>query len=233
MARLRPADAFFGITFQPGPLLEQFRQDIEKFTTMRRVATAIHSEIAKDIQDRQVKQLDEQIRGHGRPQEERPGQGARLLQRTIEGRDWTSSNDQGFTIGASGTLDKYPLAAYWRHIEFGSDIFVGRILHGFFLGPGGKGRFPPMEERYPSDSRLIQVLKFHEANSSYRNPRGGRFPFDIRIHRPIPEYRFLAAGYNEYGIRITADGVQLYDAAAIESVYQSHLAALGINMRPS
>lgn len=227
---LSNSDALIGITIQAGDLLNSLRDELGRFTSLQSEAVAIHREIARGIQRTQADTLAQRIDEHGRPQDARE-QGERLLQRAIESSDYIDYTGGGFRVGTS-EFDEFPLNTYWRHIEFGSRVFVGRILHGYYRQAGGRSRWPPLESRYPIDARLIQVLEFHEAGTGLkRMGKENGFPFDIEIRRPIPAYHFLEAGYEKYGIEINEDGeVGVYDASIIADIYERYLAQFGIRM---
>lgn len=127
-----------------------------KFQTGQVEVHAAYERMAIHMQEQQVKVLTDRIKAHGRPQVERP-HGAEALVRAWGSRSNRVTSADGFAVGIPEFLDASPVAPYWRFIESGTDIFVGRALRGAFRTL--EGQFvAPQRGRYPHDPRLIQLV---------------------------------------------------------------------------
>jgi hypothetical protein len=131
---------------------------------------------------RALEHLDESVGAHGRPQR------ADGRMRNVLLNDGASSRtSRGFRWGVSQKLRASPVGPYWRGIESGSTVFVGRITRVIWIAPGG-GIVAPDGGRYPSDARMP-----NDWNAGLRG-RG----WITTIKRPIVGYHFMSKTANEF-----------------------------------
>ena len=90
----------------------------------RRLATILQDDIVGVLEDR--------IADTGRPQK-----GSEALIRALLSSGNMDYDSKGFTVGIDEYLESTPAGPYFRNLEYGSRVFVGRIIHGFFEGPEG------------------------------------------------------------------------------------------------
>lgn len=113
--------------------------------------------------------LEERIRQHGRPQKESQN----LIEALKDPRN-RASDANGFWVGNDEFLQDSKAGRYFRNLEYGSSVFVGRIIEGFFAGANGR----PME---PGQGRAIagsrDALRLVQTGN-FKNPAdtaAGRF----------------------------------------------------------
>jgi hypothetical protein len=134
------------------------------------------------LNDRGLAHLDESVVAHGRPQ--RP----EGVLRNVFINDLASSHTRrGFRWGVSQKLNSSPAGMYWRGVEHGSTVFVGRITRVIWITRGG-GVVPPMPTPGPIDARMP-----NDWNGAL-NGRG----WGVKIHTPITGYHFMATAADEF-----------------------------------
>lgn len=111
-----------------------------------------------------VEALEAKIASNRRPQKE-----TKNLLEALKAPENIDFNAQGFTVGIDTYLESTPAGKYFRNLEFGSSVFVGRVIEGFFSDGGGR-RLKP-EDGAKNALKLVQV-------GSFTNPgdtKAGRF----------------------------------------------------------
>jgi hypothetical protein len=131
---------------------------------------------------RALEVLDKSVRAHGRPQ--RP---EGVLRNVFINDGASTKSARGFRWGVSQKLNASGAGPYWRAIESGSTVFVGRITRVIWIGKGGNF-LPPLPSRYPSDARMI-----NDWNGAL-NGRG----WAATIKRPIIGYEFMSKAASEF-----------------------------------
>ena len=118
-----------------------------------------------------VQILKLEITSTGRPQRK-----TQYLITAMESSENRAVSFDGFVIGTKAALDHGPVASYYRNLEEGTSIFVGRELTGFFLAPAGQptnGKKKsllsgPSNDRRRRDVRLIQTAQFYAGTLIHR-----------------------------------------------------------------
>lgn len=123
---------------------------------------AAHFEMARKAGDTIAFTLQQRVRATGRTQ--RPTQTLILLLRDDRALD---ASIDGWVVGRAGFFESSKAGPYYRNLETGTRIFVGRELRGFFQSASGQAS-PPSGERFRKDPRLIQVNKFFAGTKSSR-----------------------------------------------------------------
>lgn len=149
--------------------------------------------------------LEVQIRRTGRTQ--RPND---TLVQLLRSPNAVDASIDGWVVGRAGFFENSPAAPYYRNLETGTRIHVGRELRGFFLSASGKAS-PPSGERYRRDPRLIQVNKFFAGTKGSREElkkqsergdfRPGQQTFG-RTKRRLPEPQLDEQGRAKGGFKI-------------------------------
>lgn len=103
--------------------------------------------LAKQVAEDIVEVLEERIRETGRPQKTTQA----LVEALLDPRN-RSSDATGFTVGIDSFLEESKAGRYFRNLEYGSNVFVGRIIEGFFAGANGR----PIE---PGQGRAVAGAK--------------------------------------------------------------------------
>jgi hypothetical protein len=162
---------------------------------------------AKLLQEFQQKALQDRVRERDRPQE----RGNHLVE-AIVASDNRQVRGDGFIVGqglAEGSAQRY-----FRLIDQGTDIFVGRTLLGFFLDEGGR-RLPPRPDAHDA-AKLVQLTQggglrntkgqfrsraLKSDESAHEGGRNGELPrgvFLITINKPIQPYDYIQVGFNNW-----------------------------------
>ena len=94
-----------------------------------------------------VEVLQERIRETGRPQRE-----TEYLVNALKDPRNIDFDAKGFTVGMDDFLQQSKAGRYFRNLEYGSRVFVGRVIEGFFAGPSGR----PIE---PGQGRAVEGAK--------------------------------------------------------------------------
>jgi hypothetical protein len=142
-------------------------------------------ELAMWLQSFQSDALDAAIKGRkGGPRAQRS---TRYLSEALLSAKNRRVSYDGFTVGY---LDENAhVAPYWRNLETGTDVFVDRILRGFFW-TGGQSSRPArgggQDARF-SQMRVPQGKSEHAAHVPY-----------MKIHNPITGYHYLAEGWKRF-----------------------------------
>jgi hypothetical protein len=142
------------------------------------------------LNQRALEHLTKAIESHGRPQRE----SARLIN-VLEGGNTSTFTRRGFRFGAYEKMNASNAGIYWRNLEFGSNIFVGRETRAIWIDPGG-AIFHPSQSAYPYDARMP---------NDWKGAFLGRGGWPVRIQRPIPAYHYMgqaSADFETEGIYI-------------------------------
>lgn len=131
---------------------------------------------------RALQHLDDAVLAHGRPQRE----DGRM--RNVLINDLASTHSRrGFRWGVSAKLNRSPAGAYWRGIEHGTRVHVGRITRAVWITSGGRVRSPDAG-RYPRDARMP---------TDWDGALDGR-GWIVRIRSGITGYHFMASAADEF-----------------------------------
>ena len=113
-------------------------------------------------------------------------------------------------VGRAGFFESSKAAPYYRNLETGTRIFVGRELRGFFQSASGSAS-PPSADRFRRDPRLIQTNKFFAGTKGSREElkkqaaRGDFSPGKQtygRTRRRLPEPKLDSQGRARGGFKI-------------------------------
>lgn len=204
-----------------------------RYQSMQRQVQAAHDEMAYHAQNVIANYLEKRIRRHGRPQSDRKKPQLVQLLRAKEAR---KANIDGFVINPDGYLESTTAAPYYRNLEEGTDVFVGRELSGYFRSLEGRA-YPARSDRLRQDPRLFQTGKFYagrkaakeglaaqKAAGEYRpgaqkygraskKPKHeGRVQFSIIIRNRIEGYQYFRLG-----------GVEYITSGDVKRMYRKHL----------
>jgi hypothetical protein len=125
---------------------------------------------------RALKLLEESVGAHGRPQRTNG-----KLRNVFTNDQASSRTSRGFRWGVTQKLNSSGAGPYWRGVEEGTKIFVGRITHVIWIGAGGQ-KLPPLPGRYPSDARMLNDW---DARLQQRG-------WAAKIKKPIVGYHFMS-----------------------------------------
>ncbi len=103
-----------------------------------------------------VETLARRIADHDRAQRVPIFEGA--LVRALREPENIQSDAEGFTVVVDSVMDDSAAGKYYRNLEYGSDVFVGRVIEGFFLEANGRPMGP--QEGSKTAVRLIQAGNF-------------------------------------------------------------------------
>jgi hypothetical protein len=134
------------------------------------------------LNKRALEHLDAAVAEHGRPQ--RP---EGVLRNVFLNDGASSVHSRGFRWGVSQKLNASGAGAYWRAIEQGSSVFVGRITHVIWLDGAG-AISPPDAGMYPHGARMP-----NDWNGAL-NGRG----WITTIRKPIVGYEYMATTRDEF-----------------------------------
>lgn len=177
--------------FRAGDMARAARNALGQFTSFQHLTLAANTELAKAAALLAAGSLQESINATGRPQ-----RASQYLLRALalEGIGW-KANAEGFQMGIYDGLNNDPrVRGYWRGVEEGSSVHVGRELHGFFVGRSGE-RYGPSADRYRMDPRMPQTS------------RGAL----IVIRNPIPAYHYLDQGAQRFRAQRDQIARPIYD----------------------
>jgi hypothetical protein len=131
-----------------------------------RAANAVLAEaLVHDI----VAVLEDRIREMGRPQKS----SEHLINALLDERN-RASDANGFWVGNDEFLQDSAAGRYFRNLEYGSTVFVGRIIEGFFAGANGRPIEPGQGRAVAGAKdalRLVQTGNF----KNQAETRAGRF----------------------------------------------------------
>lgn len=164
-----------------------------------RATAAAHEDLAKILQGYIAKELEDRIEAHGRVQSR-----ANLLIKKIGDPQNRRVRPEGFSVGFLDEQWSGEVRKYYRGLEIGTSVHVGRFLRGGFLsaatgdlvGPeeGGKdGRF--IQFKNPKGPLLSdQTFVSREGNGGRR---GKRVPV-VRIKNRIKPYHYTRTGFQNF-----------------------------------
>lgn len=159
-----------------------------------------HERMAKEVNKAQQEVLLERIARRGREQKGSEALVSALVEdgnRELIGTSGTG----GFVAGVDKFLNSSQAAPYWRNLEQGTHIFVGRRMYGFFRS-GGSWSPPTNQRRMQTDLRLVYG----------RDARGNPNNTWVTIQNPIQPYRYLEGG-----------GARFRDAHRAGAIYEQEL----------
>lgn len=209
LASPRPAPSTGRPTKGKGALVFDFNNVLEKFRGGRPTGVAYvnpqvefsdaNAYLRTVLVDNIVQVLEDRI-GAGK----RPQRGTEYLVRALRDPRITSFNSEGFTFDAE-LLDSTEAGPYYRNLEYGSNVFVGRVIEGFFFGADGKYQAPgesrtalqliqrgkfinPTEGGRPSGSTQLsgRQLKGASSGTQSRVLGGPNAPGAGRFETPLP-----------------------------------------------
>lgn len=157
---------------------------------------AAHREMAEKAQGLMVDNLRESIAQRGREQ-----RGTDLLLKALASPENIDYNIDGFVVTTS-YLDRSPVRTYWRGLEEGTSVHVGRLITGYFSDASLAGRYAPAEGG--KDARMIQlrrtpgVIRAVKENETAGSSQFGKGPWQFRIRHKIQGYQYLAKGARAY-----------------------------------
>lgn len=165
---------------------------------------AAHREMAERAQSYMVEELVAAISRRGREQRESTQDGA--LIRAMKSPENIDYNIDRFVVVTS-YLDRSAARTYWRGLEEGSKVHVGRLITGFFSDASLSTRSGPSESR--NEARMIQLPRTRgvlravkesqrEPTASRPNPYHDKGPWQFRIRNPIPAYQYMHKGAERY-----------------------------------
>lgn len=206
--RISALDANPGLFVRRPEAAERLARDLQgKYAKMQHQAEVAHARMARDaaiyIQD----ELRGRIRDTGRQQNVGKGRNSHLIRALSSPKNRIATKD-GFAVVLDEFMNSSKAAPYWRNLEYGSRVHVGREMSGFFLSRSGRV-FPPLSnERFHRHGRLIQTgatfggtkenftstikVGKNEGGKGTINNRGGGFR--IVIKNPIPAYEYASQG---------------------------------------
>ncbi len=172
-----------------------------------------HVELAKELQKDIAKVLADKVAARGRVQGmARRGRGGRKSENDRLGTAIKSPRNRrvsvtGYTVGY---LDEIPeVAPYYRNLETGTSVFVGRYLSGVFL-PGGLGPAKPTRRHGGGSQRSVpRMVEGGRAGRFTQSPKNGPRGFNyerpynpgVRIKNPIIGYRYFEGGMRRFESR--------------------------------
>lgn len=157
-----------GFKFNPSGIITALRNELGRYQSISNNAIkAAHQEMGDLIRERQIEILHDEIDEHKRAGVQRTSQ---YLVRALADEDYVQATKEGFIVNPKGYLDSSKARAYWRNLEEGSSVHVGREFHGFFL-TGSRRSGPDPVQR---DIELIQSVSTfgagHGQLGSKQNP---------------------------------------------------------------
>jgi hypothetical protein len=186
-----------------------------RFASLQTPIREAHHQMAIQASKMIGAELQKRISATGRVQ--RRAGGGILVDLLMSGRVVDASSDT-FVVGGR-LLDQSPARSYYRNLETGTRIFVGREFGGAFKSLSGRF-YGPSADRFRADPRLIQFgATFSNSQStikvgSHGTTRGGvdvghgkktesgrvlnRRGFRIVIRNPIPAYHYFLVGGQNY-----------------------------------
>lgn len=162
-------------------LTKQLSSETARVATAAKVA---HTYLAAQLQEDIATVLEDKVRARGRRQRAK-NDGARLAD-AIRSSDNRRVNQLGFTVGY---LDENAaVRPYYRNLEQGSSVHVGRYLSGVFTSKGATDPRPGLR-KYGRDARFPQ-----------RDPFRYDRPYDpgVKIKNPIIGYRYIEGGIDNF-----------------------------------
>ena len=197
--------------------ISSVRNELGQFQSMNQQAKQAHAQMAEKCAETVVEYLMSRIEEHGRDQ-----RGTEELPKALMGDGNRYVSQDGWTFGIPSYLDSTPVGPYWRNLEVGTDVFVGRQFRGWFINVAGEKLFPselrvdPKLAQYgPVGTDVGQQDQAETITYTFRGKQkttkaGGqtqqmlgtirtrqRAPV-ITIKNPIEGYFYIERGGNEY-----------------------------------
>lgn len=116
------------------------RDTLGRFVSMQTEINLAHRRMAEALQRAVLGQFQDSL-------ERRAQRKTRYLEKALASTDAIRFNLDGFLYLPDGYLDSTPARFYWRHIERGTRVFVGRELRGFFRSLEGNISGPSSRRR--------------------------------------------------------------------------------------
>lgn len=162
----------------------------EQEPNMRKALVYAHEQMARQLQQSIAGELEEAIRSRGREQRE-----SQLLLKALTNKGSRASNVTGFTVG---NLESFPgVARYYRNLEVGTSVFVGRTLTGMFQNGAGQ-LVRPIRAGENADGSLDRTeqidprfIVFHKEAKQHRKDYK---PHPLVVKHPIEGYEFFKKG---------------------------------------
>lgn len=168
------------------------RNALGQFTSMQVEIKIAHRKMAEQVQQDVVEAFEQSLL-----QVERVQKRQRYLHKALASPKAVKYNLDGFVYLPAGYLDRSAARRYWRLIEDGTSIFVGRELRGFFRSLEGKTS-SPSASRQGADPYMPQMKK-KPSKKKIAAAKSGKFVkgigHPITIRNPI-----LAHNYIEHGV---------------------------------
>lgn len=181
-------------------VLKAARRAEGTFTSAQHLGKRAHAIMAENAAKLISKRLADQIAKTGRQQR---GSASNSLVSLLKHRDNRDATNSGFVVGVKGFLESSQAAPYFRNLEEGTSIFVGRELQGFFRSAEGRTYGPSRTRR--SDVRLFQTGGYFLGKATVTNPDGSKTQFDSRTARAGSAAGSYAQKHGEVGRKRLAD----------------------------
>lgn len=166
--------------------------------------TDVHRKMAQDASEAVVDVLRQQISRTGRQQKGSQD----LLDSVLDPRYQTATRD-GFVLGGR-EFEQSPARLYFRNLEQGSDVFLGREIGGFFASATG-GISAPGADR--TDLRLIQLGRVFSNRPGARSTPDNPIPVGSLYDQKTGKLRVVkasASANTRFGNgRATSEGRQV------------------------
>lgn len=141
------------VSWYPGAVVTGARELSGKFRNTQARIQVAHEKMAADAAQEVRNALEKELKAHGRAQLR---EGAEGLPGIITAPGNRHADADGFQVGLDSFMNSSQAGTYWRNLEYGSDVFVGRVLFGAFRNGGSW--FGPDPARYLHDPRLLQFV---------------------------------------------------------------------------
>lgn len=160
-----------------------------------------HREMAEHVQVEMVKALRQAIESGPRAAEQRQTQ---WLEKALANPENIGFNIDGFVVNTS-YLDKSPVRGYWRGLEEGTEVHVGRLITGFFADRTLSTRYAPAGGGDMYNARMIQLRPTPGVNYAVSRTRSGRTTnpsehgiWRFHIRHPIEPRHYMRRGIETY-----------------------------------
>lgn len=181
-----------------------------------------HNAMARRAQLEIRQALVEKLQQRGRDQRR-----SEYLLEAIMEEDNRRVNLRGWTVGYLGENSK--VALYYRNLEIGTDVFVGRAIEGSFQDSGGRLMPATSDREAQIDPRFLQFSSQDKhGNQTFTTGRDGeqveRHPHTIFIQHAIAPYRYFETGLSEFEAIGVAGILEFYiEAFGSESAFYERL----------
>lgn len=149
--------------------------------------TDVHRKMAVDASEAVADVLRQRVSRTGREQK-----GTDSLFESILDPRYQTANRDGFVLGGKA-FEQSPARLYFRNLERGSDVFLGREIGGFFVGASG-GISAPGKDR--TDLRLIQLGRVYSSRPGARSTQDNPIPIGSLYDQKTGKLRVVKANAN-------------------------------------